>query len=77
MDGKHDQEFDILVKFNYDDGEYVIVTDNTYDNEGNINVYGAKLDGEERLEEVFDDEVKDIFDMMIEEYRQKILRGDI
>ena len=29
MDGKHDQEFDILVKFNYDDGEYVIVTDNT------------------------------------------------
>ena len=75
MDTK--QELDILVKFTYDDNDYVIVTDNSYDSDGNINVYGAKLGRDERLEEVTDVDMPEVFNMMIEEYRQKILKGEI
>ena len=75
MDNK--KEMDILVKFTYDCNQYVIVTDNSYHDDGDINVFGAKLGKDDRLEDVVDVDMTDIFNTMIEEYRQKILRGEI
>lgn len=70
-------EYDILMEFNYDGNDYVIYTDNSYDEEGKFNLYGASLDSEGRLREVEDVDMDDVFDMMINRYRESILKGEI
>ena len=70
-------EYDILMEFNYDGNDYVIYTDNTYDEEGKFNLYGAATDSEGRLREVEDVDMDDVFDMMINRYRESILKGEI
>ena len=76
MNTGNERELDILMSFSYEDNDYVIITDNTYDDEGNFNMYGAKLGPDNRLEEVVDRDVISIFDSMIKDYKEKILRGD-
>ena len=49
----------------------------TYDEEGKFNLYGASLDSEGRLREVEDVDMDDVFDMMINRYRESILKGEI
>ena len=70
-------EYDILVKFTYEDDNYVIYTDNTYDELGQFNLYGAKLGRDDRLEEVDDVDINDVFNLMIEEYKKKIIVGEV
>ena len=73
----NDVEYDILMKFNFDGNDYVIYTDNTYSDEGTFNLYGAGLDEEERLTLVDDVDVMDVIDIMIERYRNKVLKGEL
>ena len=68
-------EYDILMRFHYGDDDYVIFTDNTYDND-NLNLYGARLDSEERLIE-YDEDMDEVFDMMINKYKEKLLKGEV
>ncbi len=72
-----DIEYDILMKFTYDNLDYVLYTDNTYDELGVFNIYGAKVGKEGRLEEVDDVDISDVFDKMIEEYKEKVIKGEI
>ena len=72
-----DVEYDILMNFTYDDLDYVLYTDNTYDEFGAFNIYGAKVGKEGRLEEPDDVDINDVFNIMIEEYKDKIIKGEI
>ena len=74
---KDNLNYDILVKFNYDGEDYIIYTDNTYDDKGIFNLYGACLDNEGRLIEVDDPDVHVIFDVMMKRYRENLLRGEL
>ena len=69
--------YDILMKFSYEDDNYVIYTDNTYDEDGVFNMYGAKLGLDDRLEEVDDVDIQDVFNIMVDEYKKKIMAGEI
>ncbi len=70
-------EYNILVKFNYDGEDYIIYTDNTYDDKGKFNLFGACLDSEGRLMDVEDPDINIIFDVMMKRYREKVLRGEL
>ncbi len=70
-------EYDILMKFSFDGDNYIIYTDNTFDDGGNIHLYGARLDEEERLREVEDADIHAVFDIMMKRYREKLLRGEL
>lgn len=72
-----DKEYDILMNFSYDDNDYVLYTDNTYDDKGDFNVYGARVDEEGRLLEVEDVDMDDVFKEMIDKYKEKVLKGEI
>ena len=73
----NDVLYDILMKFSFDSEDYVLYTDNTYDNEGNFNIYGAKLGIDGRLEEVDDVDMDLVFDIMIRRYKKKVLGGEL
>ena len=70
-------EYDILVKFTYDGNEYVLCTDNTFDKDGNIRTFGACVDKEGRLSEVSDVDMDDVFRIVGEQYRDKVLEGEV
>ena len=70
-------EYDILVKFQYDDKDYVLYTDNTFSDQGEFNVYGAGIDKEGRLREVDDVDMDDVFHYMIQQYKEKVLNGEL
>ena len=70
-------DYNILVKFTYEDDNYVIYTDNTYDNEGFFNIYWAKLGNYDRLLDVDDVDIRDVFNIMIDEYKEKVRYGEI
>ena len=69
--------YDILMKFTYDADDYVIYTDNTYDEDGIFNMYGAKLGQDDRLVDVDDVDIMDVFNIVIDEYKKKIISGEI
>ena len=70
-------KYDILVKFNFDGTDYIVYTDNTYDDKGIFNLFGASLDSEGRLTEVDDPDINIIFDIMMKRYREKVLGGEL
>ena len=74
---KDNINYDILMKFAYEDDDYVLYTDNTYNDLGEFNIYGARLGLDDRLEEVNDVDIDDVFNMMINEYKEKIIAGEI
>lgn len=70
-------EYDILMKFKYDNRDYVLYTDNTYGDNNEFNIYGACIDGEGRLREVDDVDMDDIFNIMINKYKDKVNSGEL
>lgn len=70
-------EYDILMKFKYDGIDYVLYTDNTYNEKEEFNIYGASLDKEGRLTEVTDVDMMDVFSIMINRYREKVMSGEV
>ena len=72
-----DREYDILMEFQYDGNDYVIYTDNTYNENGEFNLYGAGKDSEGRLREVNDVDMDDVFQIMINQYKEKVLNGEL
>ena len=70
-------KYDILMSFKYGDNDYVLYTDNTYDEEHQFKVYGARVNQDGRLSDVDDVDMDDVFRIMIEKYREKVLNGEL
>lgn len=69
--------YDVLIKFDYDNNNYIIYTDNTYNDKGEFNLYGAMIDKENKLNSVYDVDVIAIFNKLIAEYKDKIIKGAV
>ena len=74
---KDNIEYDILMKFFYEGNNYVIYTDNTYNDNNEFNLYGAGIDIDGRLKEVDDVDMDSVFKLMIEKYKEKVLNGEL
>ena len=70
-------EYDIFMNFKYDGNDYVLYTDNTYNDNNEFNVYGARMDKEGRLREVDDVDMDEVFNIMIRRYRDKVMSGEL
>ena len=69
-------ECDILIEFEYDGNNYIVYTDNTFDKDGYFNLYKAWLK-DNKLYDPVDVDVDEIFDKLIRDYKEKVLRGEI
>lgn len=68
--------YDILIRFTFDNSNYLVYTDNLQNEQGEFNLYGAKLDINNKLEEVTDVDVLPLFEEIIEEYKEKIRKDN-
>lgn len=68
---------DVLIEFTYDSEKYIVYTDNKYDNEGMFNLYKAHIDDDNKLSDPTDVDVDTIFDKLITDYKNKVIRGEI
>ena len=68
---------DILIEFTYDSVNYIVYTDNTIDENGFFNLYKAKIDSENKISDPDDVDVDEIFDKLILDYKNKIIRGEV
>ncbi len=68
--------YNIIISFDYDNESYIIYTDNTFDEDGNFNLYGAKINEKNMLEEIVDVDAITIINNLIKEYKNKIKTGD-
>ena len=68
--------YDILIRFTFDNSNYIVYTDNLQNEKGEFNLYGAKLDINNKLEEVTDVDVLPLFEEIIEDYNEKIRKDN-
>ena len=68
--------YDILIRFTFDNSNYIVYTDNLQNEQGEFNLYGAKLDINNKLEEVTDVDVLPLFEEIIEENKEKIRKDN-
>lgn len=68
---------DVLIEFTYDSENYIVYTDNTYDQDGMFNLYKAHIDDDNKLSDPSDVDVDEIFDKLINDYKNKVIRGEI
>ena len=68
--------YDILIRFTFDNSNYIVYTDNLQNEQGEFNLYGAKLDINNKLEEVTDVDVLPLFEEIIEDYKEKIRKDN-
>lgn len=71
-----EEKYDILLDFVYDDIKYVIYTDNTLTGD-ELNIYSAGIDSKGNYFEPIDTDVNLVIKAMIENYKEKILAGDL
>lgn len=69
-------ECDVLIEFEYDKNKYIVYTDNTINEKGEYNLYKALLK-ENKIYNPKDVDVDEIFDKLIKDYKNKVLRGEI
>ena len=76
---KNDKEVicDVLIEFTFDNNKYIVYTDNTFDNDGLFNLYKAKIDDNNRISDPDDVDVEKIFEKLIIDYKNKVVRGEI
>lgn len=67
---------DILIEFEYDKNKYIVYTDNTINEKGEYNLYKGMIDGNKICDPI-DIDVNEIFDKLIIDYKNKVLRGEI
>lgn len=70
-------KYDILVDFVYDDVKYVLYTDNTHNDKGEFNIYAAGVNDDGTFFEPMDVDSDVVFNAMIENYKKKIINGEI
>lgn len=68
--------YDILIKFSFDNSNYIVYTDNTTNDQDEFNLYGAKININNELEEVTDVDVLPLFEEIIEDYKKKIRKDN-
>ena len=67
----------ILIRFEYKENEYIVYTDNKCNEFGDYNLYKALIDRDHRIMDPLDESVNSIFDRLIYEYKQKVIKGEI
>lgn len=67
----------ILLDFVYDGVKYLICTDDTQDNEGNIKVYTVGIDSDGNYFEPTDADIDLVSKAMLESYTKKIEEGEL
>lgn len=72
-----ESKYHILMDFIYNDIKYVIYTDDTYNESGSFNLYTAGVDPSGNFFEPTDTDVDIVFKAMIDEYKRKIIEGEI
>lgn len=72
----NDLDCNILIKFKFDNDDYIVYTDNTYNNKGEFNLYRAMIK-DDKLYDVIDADVIPVFEKLIKEYKVKVIRGEI
>ncbi len=69
-------ECDVLIEFEYYDNDYIVYTDNTLTKEGEIILYRGMIEND-KVVDPKDIDVFFIFDKLITDYKNKVLRGEI
>lgn len=69
-------ECDVLIEFEYYDNDYIVYTDNTLTKEGEIILYRGMIEND-KVVNPKDIDVFFIFDKLITDYKNKVLRGEI
>lgn len=72
-----EMDYEVLIKFDYDDKNYIVYTDNSYNNKEELNLYGAMIDKDNKLNSVYDVDVIAIFNKLIAEYKERIIKGEV
>ena len=70
-------EYDVLIEFIYDNRNYIVYTDNTVDSNGLFNLYKGYIDDDNNIKDLKDDKLDKIFDRLIIDYKNKVIRGEI
>lgn len=70
-------KYHILMDFVYSDIKYVIYTDDTYTKDGKLNLYTASVEENGKLSEPLDTDIDIVFKAMIEEYKRRIIEGEL
>lgn len=69
-------ECDVLIEFEYCNNDYIVYTDNTLTKEGEIILYRGMIEND-KVVDPKDIDVFFIFDKLITDYKNKVLRGEI
>lgn len=69
-------EYDVLIEFIYDNKNCIVYTDNTVDSNGLFNLYKGYID-DNNIKNVEDSDLDEIFDRLIKDYKNKVMRGEI
>lgn len=70
-------ECNILIEFEFDNNKYILYTDNSFTNNGDYNMYKGMINESGKIVDPTDIDVNEIFDKLIMEYKNKVLRGEI
>lgn len=68
---------DVLIEFTYDKRNYIVYTDNTIDDDGMFNLFKGCINQDNQISNPEDVDVDEIFDILINDYKMKVLKGDI
>ncbi len=68
---------DVLIEFKYDERNYIVYTDNTIDNDGMFNIYKGCINPNNQISDPEDVDVDEIFKILINDYKMKVLKGEI
>ena len=68
---------DVLIEFVYDSEKYIVYTDNTIDSDGFFNLFKAHIDSDNKISDPDDVDVDMIFDRLINDYKEKVISGEV
>lgn len=70
-------ECNILIRFEYKFNRYIVYTDNILNEKGEYNLYKALIDENNKIVDPEDTSVDSVFDKLINEYKKKVVKGEI
>ncbi len=73
----HEVKCDVLIEFEFDNNKYIVYTDNIINKDGEYTLYKGMINKEGNVCDPEDIDVNEIFEKLIIEYKNKIIRGEI
>ena len=70
-------ECDVLIEFEFDNNEYIVYTDNIINKDGEYTLYKGMIGKNGNICDPKDVDVEEIFNKLITDYKNKILRGEV